>query len=332
VRGARGRRLRFRFTASLAIGVRGPAVSLDAGETWGWLGHDTEPNAFSYEFADSADEVRFSFGMPYQAARWEAFIAARTGNPLLATGELCRTPKGRPVEMARFGCLARPPAHQVALACRHHCCEMMADYALEGVVDFVLADPSPAAAWLRDNVEFLAVPFIDKDGVEDGDQGKNRRPRDHGRDYAGDSLYAAPRALRRLLSEWSQGRLAATVDLHCPWIHGLHNEVVYLVGTDSPGVAAEQQRFSRLLEQVCRGPLPFRADDFLPFGAEWNTDANYAAGDTLSRWSAQTLGVRLATGIELPYANVAGATVDQKTARAFGPDLARALAAYLGKA
>ena len=38
VRGAAGRKLTFHFTRSNVIGVRGPAVSTDAGSTWSWLG------------------------------------------------------------------------------------------------------------------------------------------------------------------------------------------------------------------------------------------------------------------------------------------------------
>ncbi len=37
-RGAAGRTLEFRFAASDAIGVRGPAVSTDNGKYWTWLG------------------------------------------------------------------------------------------------------------------------------------------------------------------------------------------------------------------------------------------------------------------------------------------------------
>ena len=38
VRGAERRSLRFRFTKGNVIGRRGPAVSLDEGPTWSWLG------------------------------------------------------------------------------------------------------------------------------------------------------------------------------------------------------------------------------------------------------------------------------------------------------
>src|SRR5688572_24183643 len=38
VRGAQGRTLTFKFTNGAPVGVRGPAVSVDRGETWAWQG------------------------------------------------------------------------------------------------------------------------------------------------------------------------------------------------------------------------------------------------------------------------------------------------------
>lgn len=38
VRGTGGRRLSFQFTRSAAVGARGPAVSVDKGRAWKWLG------------------------------------------------------------------------------------------------------------------------------------------------------------------------------------------------------------------------------------------------------------------------------------------------------
>lgn len=330
VRGGAGRTLTFQFTGSNALGVRGPALSLDEGWSWRWLGpSDDVPNGFRYAVPAFASQVRLSFAMPYQEARWRRFVGGLTPSGLWSEAELCRTPKGRPVELLTMG---PPPAEadfRAALTCRHHCCEMMASYAMEGLISFVLAGTEPAAEWLREHMAFFLVPFVDKDGVEDGDQGKNRRPRDHGRDYEGESLYAATGAIRRALPEWAGGRLDVALDLHCPWIRGPHNEVIYLVGNGDARVEAEQVRFSRVLESCRRGPLPFVASDFLPFGTDWNAVANYAGGKGFARWAAGLPGTQLSTAIEIPYANASGGEVNQETARAFGFDLARGLCQYL---
>jgi hypothetical protein len=58
----------------------------------------------------------------------------------LERGVLAVTARGREVETLRLGCLRAEPRHRVLLTARHHCCEMMASYVLEGVVAGVLAD------------------------------------------------------------------------------------------------------------------------------------------------------------------------------------------------
>ena len=53
----------------------------------------------------------------------------------------------------------------------------MATRALEGIIEIILSDTEDGR-WFRSHGDFFIVPFVDKDGVEDGDQGKNRRPHD----------------------------------------------------------------------------------------------------------------------------------------------------------
>ena len=334
VRGAAGRTLRFEFTQSQAIGTRGPAVSTDAGMSWAWLGQQAvEANAFCCTFDDAPDEVRFSFGMPYQPSRWQEFIALaqeQCGHrESLQQHVLCTSDRGHTIDYFLVGCNDRESQHRVAITCRHHCCEMMASYALEGLVDWMVRDPGRQARWLRSSTQLLVVPFVDLDGVEAGDQGKGRRPRDHGRDYAGDSLYATTAAIRQRLPDFSDGALRLCLDLHCPWISGPRNEVIFLVGSADQAMAAQQVSFSEILARESTGPLPVSAGDFLPFGTSWNTDDNHTEGIGFSGWASSLPHVKLATAVEVPYATASGAEVNQVTARRFGADLGKALATYL---
>lgn len=329
VRGAAGRDLTFQFTAQDPVGVRGPAVSLDEGLTWRWLGNATgRTDRFHYSFAADACSVRFSFGMNYVDADWQRFLRKIDGGPAVRRDSLCRSRKGRDVPRLHVGQLAKAPKHVVLLTARHHCCEMMENYAIEGVVAGVLADDE-TGRWYRDCVEVAIVPFMDRDGCEDGDQGKNRQPRDHNRDYAGESLYPETRALREFAPLWAQDGRLVMIDLHCPWIRGPFNEQLYQVGQESQAVWSEQQRFGAVLERVARGPLPYRQADDLPFGREWNVGSGYGDGMSSAKWFSSLPGTRLATSFELPYANCSGQEVNAHTARAFGRDLAEALRAYL---
>lgn len=328
VRGAAGKTVTFNFTDGAPIGVRGPAMSRDEGATWAWLGPQRGNKSFSFAFPADAGSVRFSFGMAYTEAHLKTFLGRFAKHPALIQETLCQSPKGRAVEQLRIGKVTGEPRYRVLVTCRAHACEMMTSYAAEGLIEAVLADTAEGR-WFRDNVELLVIPFVDKDGVEDGDQGKNRRPRDHNRDYDAASIYPETRAIQEFVPRWSAGKLRMTFDLHCPSIRGSHNEVIYLVGSQNPDIWQEQERFGAMLERVRQGPLIYRASDNLPFGVKWNTSQNFAAGTSGSRWASGLPGVQLATSIELPYANASGGEVNATTARAFGHDLARAIREYL---
>ncbi|MEA3225531.1 MAG: M14 family zinc carboxypeptidase [Planctomycetota bacterium] len=326
---AAGRTLEFRFVGRNPIGTRGPAVSADGGHTWSWLDPEApRDSSFSYTFHDQSQDVRFCFSIPYLQNNLQQFLKKHADNPHLAVHELCRSRKGRPIERLHAGNISGDPKHRVLLTARHHACEMIASYSFEALLDSVLSDTS-LGRWFQSNVEILAIPFMDKDGVEDGDQGKNRKPHDHNRDYAGQGIYPSVRALRRFVPEWSEGELRVVLDLHCPYISGRHNEVIYLVGNSDPAIWRQQQEFAAILESVHEGPLPYSAESNLPFGTAWNTAANYGGQKSCSRWGSEQPGVRLSTTIEIPYANVSDVVVTTENARAFGRDLALALRRYL---
>jgi len=331
LRGAEGLKLHFNFTQSRAIGVRGPAISYNAGITWEWLGIDcVHENTFVFTVPSDQPEVRLSFAMPYQESDWLRFISRFTENTLLSRHALCKTSKERNVEYIVLGKPDTEPQHRLVITCRHHCCEMMVNYALEGIIQWMLESDDNNAGWLRDNVQMLIIPFVDKDGVEDGDQGKDRKPRDHGRDYDENGIYASTRAIQDLLPVWGNGLLRVCMDLHCPWISGRHNEEIYLVGSVNDRIAKEEKRFSKIMESTTIDSLPFRAEDYLAYGTEWNTGTNYANGKSFTRWAADLPGVMMASAIEIPYANIGGKEANRSSLVELGKNIGMALAQYLG--
>jgi len=329
VRRAQGRTLTFQFGNPGPVGVRGPAVSLDGGKGWAWHPMETSnPSSFTYTFGDVARDVRFCMAMPYLDRNLQAFLSGHQDDRHLQVNELCRTAKGRSVTQLNVGRLDGDAAFCVLLTARHHACEMMASYVLEGALAAMLA-PTDDGRWFQQNVEVLAIPFMDTDGVAEGDQGKNRKPRDHNRDYAGRSIYPSVAHLRKFVPTWSQGKPVVTLDLHCPHIRGAYNEVIYMVGSADESIWQEQCRFGRILENVQQGPLVYRASDNLPFGTAWNTASNYSQGKSCRAWASELEGVRLATTFEVPYANAGGRAVTADSARQFGRNLAVALRQYL---
>ncbi len=331
VNNAQDRLVRFVFTKSQAIGVRGPAVSLDKGQTWRWLGKDVgSGNSFSYRFCPTDNEVRFSFGMPYLESNWNSFFGSQLADSsLIKKSVLCTTPKGREVELLTISNPSKPLKWRVLITCRHHACEMMASYSLEGLISYIVKSKTEDAMWLRENIEFVIIPFMDKDGVEDGDQGKSRSPHDHNRDYIKHGIHSSVQSLMKKTDLWIDNKLVAAIDLHCPWIKGWHNEDIYLVGSQDDVMAQRQKVFSRIIEQSVKGELPFNASNFLPFGKEWNTTIPSETRACFHHWAETISGIKMVTSMEIPYANAGGKEVNAESASSFGTDLAASIYAYL---
>ncbi len=324
LRDAQGRDVRITFTGSNPIAGRGPAVSDDGGASWRWLGPESvDGQTISYRVPDSAD-VRLAMHIPYLETDWHRFVGRLGGSTPWVADTLCTSEHGRPVERLRLGRLDGSARYRLLFTARHHCCEAMASYVLEGMVS-AMAD----SAWYAENVEALVVPFVDKDGVEQGDQGKNRRPRDHNRDYDDRARYASVKALMAQVPTWSEGGLSLALDLHCPWIRGEWNEHPYFVGLPDPANWRRVEALARCLASSDHGPLPYSASRNLAFGTAWNTNANTTEGRTFAGWAA-TLGPTVtASTLEFPYAVIDGQEVTPDQARAFGRGLAEAIERWL---
>jgi len=327
-RRAAGRTISFEFAGPNPIGVHGPAVSTDGGRSWSWLGAAAaSEGAFTFSFPPTCQEARFAFTIPYVEMNLQRFLQPLRADAHLKITSLTRTSMGREVQALYLGRLDNQAKYHVLLTARHHACEAMASYALEGLIKSVLQDRDQR--WLREHVAFLVVPFMDKDGVEQGDQGKLRAPHDHNRDYVGTSIYPSVAALRDRVPTWADGKLRIALDLHCPFIRGERNESIYFVGLPDQQIWHNVGRFSTILESLPPTGLPFHAKDNLPFGEAWNTGSKLGEGTSMARWTSKVPGIELAATVEIPYANIGDTQVTPDSARAFGRDLAGAIRRFL---
>ncbi len=326
VRGGAGRNVTFHFTSKDVFTCQGPAMKVGDGP-WFWLGREkVQGTAFTVSIPKEASEVRFCLDIPYLEEDLRRFLNRHASNPHLRVVEHCVTRKGRRTERLHLGCLDQRPTHRVLLACRHHACEMMASWVLEGLMEAVLTGPD--ASWFCDHVEFAVVPFMDKDGVEGGDQGKNRRPHDHNRDYQDEPIYPSVRAMKQFAPRWSEGRLRVAMDLHCPYIRGRRDHEIFLVGSPFENIQAQINRFGEILRATSADTLPYDPKNDIPFGVEWN-NTSPDRSRTFARWASGLEGINLACTLEFPYACAGGKVVDVTSSRAFGTSLAAALRRYL---
>ncbi len=327
ISGMEGNVITFQFTRDNVFTSFGPAYSINQQNDWKWLGDTSvNENRFTYSFAESDTCAYFSMGFPYTEKDFHEFIETFEGKTETRMDTLCFTRQGRAAE--EFWINQNQKAkHKVLITARHHACEMMANYVLEGMIESILLDPG--LAYLREKVEFRIIPFIDKDGVENGDQGKNRNPRDHNRDYDDHSIYYTTGKLQEEIPAWADGMLKIALDLHCPWIKGEYNEWIYMVGSSDPVNEVQQIKFSKLLEQYNRGELKYQNSNFLAFGKAWNKEENYHQGVSFDTWVQTIPRIKLSTTLEFPYADVSGVQVSKENAREFGSTLAFAMMKFL---
>ena len=312
-----------------------PDADSDGRRTWRWTDEAFDQDSFRVTIL--TDETYLCFAPLYTQENWNCFLAneasraTETSNGF-SPGFFTTSRKGRPVEILHAGAPADEARHHVVITARHHCCEMIADWTMEGIAATVLGGEGTDAAWLRANVSFSFVPFVDKDGVEEGDQGKNRAPHDHNRDYGANAIYPETAAVRGLVDAIARryGKVDVFIDLHCPWIRGAGNENVYMVGSKFPVHAAQQTAFGDLVEAACGpGDLPyFRADNY-PYGTGWNVAGNEADGVSSTKWAGANTAIGFVTSFEIPYANVRDVNVTPDRARGLGRAIAEALAQFL---
>lgn len=320
VRGAQGRTLTFVFTRSDVVGRRGPVVSPDKGKTYEYLAEKgAGKRTFTYAFSEDDREVWFYECFPYTPQMWTSFMKSHPKG-FYEKGVLCKSRKGRPVPYYRISSGVAKPRVSVMVTSRHHCSEAPATYVAEGLVAAFLED-NESGRWLRDNMELIVVPFIDMDGVVDGDQGKWRPPHDHNRDYT-EFLYPETAAFAALVK---QVRPDVFLDFHNPT---LNTRYVFSPLCEKP--APKEDAFAALVEKYQEGGLNYRTSKDLPFGVSWNTAKNYEMGFSVKQWVlANTEGIQVCRTFEMPFTYAGKTRIYPSNLRQFGHGIARALRALV---
>ena len=210
VEGAQGRHLVFEFQNGEVVCPFGPAVS-DDGYNWSFGGQSCylSGTSFRYSFSDSDKIKYFAFSLPYQLEHFENFFKTIANNPEVERKILAYSEQNLEIPLVKIG----RGTQNIIFTCRHHCCESTASYALESVISSLLEDHSV----LLDAYTFHIIPFVDIDGVENGDQGKDRAPHDHNRDYTENPIYNYTRAIYHYTENMP---VTAFIDFHSPWKWG----------------------------------------------------------------------------------------------------------------
>lgn len=252
VEGAENQTITFQFQQKNRIGYYGPAISHDLIH-WYWL-YQVEGESFTYHFGAEEHKVYFAHHMLYHPDRFFTF-AKENG---LTIQELCKGRKGSSVPCVEFG----SGSHTIILTARHHACESTGSYVLEGVLEQIQKEPIP-------DTKVFCVPFIDYDGVLDGDQGKQRAPYDHAADYRAElpCIYPETAALRKHAEE---NGCEYAFDFHSPYHKGNVNDHCFIVQKCHEKLAA-LNRFGEILEQcITDDSLKYHHSNDFPPDVGWN--------------------------------------------------------------
>ncbi len=313
VEGAAGKTLTFTFDGyggnSLSrIGYWGPAVSSDL-ENWDWLGSSSVATtsssvSFTYTFAADEDKVYFAHNMLYLPQRFEKF-AAENG---LVIKQLCESAKGRSVPYVTIG----EGEKKILIVTRQHSCESTGSFVMEGILRELLEANLPA------NVQIIAVPFVDYDGVIEGDQGKNQGPHDPNRDWFVNktSIYPEVAAIKQLAID---NDILFAFDLHSPWHWGGANDVLY--GTYTAGYANYETFWS-----ILDGKMTADAMDFnTTYNTQHATAKPTVSDINMFRQYMEYHGAQIATVLEIPFFGLSNEKFSNERGLAVGRCFAEAI-------
>lgn len=251
VEGAEGQTVKFVFDDEI-VGYFGAAVSHDnLHYAWQHSDFGRQGNSFVYTFKKDEKKVYFAHDLAYRTKRFENFCAQNG----LKMQTFCKSQKGRDLPYITFGTGKKT----VILTSRHHACESTGTYVLEGVLDELIARPLKG-------FKIVCVPFVDLDGVVDGDQGKARLPHDHNRDYVDAPIYETTKKLQEIIRK---EKVVCGFDFHSPWHWGGENDKVFIVRNEPSG--KEIEKFSSIFEkEITKNAMRYRSENDYPVHTGWN--------------------------------------------------------------
>jgi len=197
-------KVRFTFLNGEVVSPFGPTTSTD-GIDWFWHTEGfIDHTHFEFDFTGEKERY-FAFSLPYQSSHFERFWDKIKDYPTVERSVFATSEGGREIPLVNFG----NGNKNIIFVARHHCCESTASYVLEGAV-FEMLKNQPE---LFENYRFHIIPFVDIDGVELGEQGKDRIPHDHNRDYIGEPIYVYTKTIYEYIKDMN---VDFYLDYHSP--------------------------------------------------------------------------------------------------------------------
>ncbi len=269
------------------ISPGGVSLSRDKGASWEFIEADQSLDFFTYPMK-KGEALRFCVSQEYLQSDLERFLSRY---PQIKRSVLCHSRAGREVELLTLGEDA-PGKIPLLITARHHASEMQANHLLDGMFTEM-----PAIPEFLDKYTVYVVPFVDKDGVEQGEQGKQRIPHDHNRDYSDKPIYPEVAAIMKLGAD---KRIQVSLDLHCP---SLADDRIFFLTSLVPHIDAAATVFSQNMETKFPQWLNFTVEKSLRSGGFIPENSLFTRHFARLDWA------RMALTMEISYFRANGVTL-----------------------
>ncbi len=302
--------IEFTFHNKKVVSPHSAATSTD-GITWTWCEDFIDHTHFRYNFYKNESRY-FAFCIPYILSDFERFYDTIKND--VNRSVLTKSEKGRNLPLLTFG----KGKKNIIFTARHHCCEASGSYTLDGVVSAILKNHRS----MLDSYTFHIIPFTDIDGVENGDQGKNRIPHDHNRDYTDNPIYNYTQAIYKYTENLD---ITCFIDFHSPWCWGGPDDEPHIhLGPSVEPTPDLQEEFAKILSEITL------ADDcnnikYKNIISHLGDSANKAESQNAKNFFKLRRNANIALTVETPYSGnfEKGYTVEQM--HYWGEQIAEAL-------
>ncbi len=276
-----------------------------------------------FSHAGGAEAVAAAFCYPYAPPDLDATLADAA-----SPWERCSigvTHEGRPVTRLRLAGERGGERPGLYLMARQHSGETPGSWGLDGILRHLASDADEARE-LREALDVWVCPFVDLDGVVNGDYGKDALPWDYNRAWERLPMRASVHAIQRDLMRFrkhTQPRLV--IDLHGP-------------GHSTPGVYVQLPRSERP-EAQRQGGLEFGADLAALFpelaAASLTRETTYASRwnklSTLGTWTWDFLEQTQCVTVEISYQRLTDEPLTPDGYHEIGRRVLRAAHAWLSR-
>ena len=209
--------------------------------------------------------------------------------------------------MTRFG----NGEKKIILTARHHACESTGNYIMEGVIDYLLQNPIKG-------FECVCIPFVDYDGVIEGDQGKGRNPHDHNRDYLKEPIYSEIRAICKYAESHN---VVFGFDFHSPWHIGERNDKCFIVKKSFEKLSS-LNTFGKIFEKcMTNDAFKYKHENDIDPNVDWNKVGSNTFGTFILNLPSSDIGFTLETAYFGEKDNVFSQTNAVATGRCFSKAL-----------